>query len=30
VSYHNELPYGTSVATAPMRGSALNDEVASI
>jgi hypothetical protein len=24
------LPYGKSVATAPMRGSALNDELASI
>jgi hypothetical protein len=30
VSYHNELPYGKSVATAHMRGSALNDELASI
>jgi hypothetical protein len=30
VSYHNELHYGLSVATAPMRGSALNDELASI
>jgi hypothetical protein len=30
VSYHNELPYGQSVAAAPMRGSALNDELASI
>jgi hypothetical protein len=30
VSYHNELPYGQSVATAPMRGSTLNDELASI
>jgi hypothetical protein len=30
VSYHNELPYGKSVATTPMRGSALNDELASI
>jgi hypothetical protein len=30
VSYHNELPYGQSVATTPMRGPALNDELASI
>jgi hypothetical protein len=30
VSYHNEFPYGQSVATAPMRGSALNDELATI
>jgi hypothetical protein len=28
--YHNELPCGYSVAAAPMRGSALNKELASI
>jgi hypothetical protein len=30
VSYHNGLPYGQSVAAAPMRGSTLNEELASI
>jgi hypothetical protein len=30
MSYHNELPYGLSVAVAPMRSSALNEEMASI
>jgi hypothetical protein len=30
VSYHNELPYGYSVAVAPMRGSALNEGLASM
>jgi hypothetical protein len=30
VSYHNELPYGKSVAATPMHGSVLNEELASI
>ena len=30
VMYHNELPCGQSVAAAPMRGSTLNEELASI